>query len=1040
MVWTHIDTKKQSFVKELPLSLTGSHVTNRLTYSSLELRQIGDLMVRKVPNYYAIRRIKELKINRRRIRLQKRKKINRRGVSLGNLSCLPKGENVPVLINKFVSFATVNARSLKQSINMILELILREGLDFIVISETWLAAKDDFWLKSQMLHSLNLKPYSVPRPGAKRGGGLMLLAKSEIKVESVQTPPIPNCEHHLWRITMGKTILHIMGVYHPPEQSPTIFIDNFLDALEPLLLERDGLIISGDLNLHVNDISDPDATFFLEAITALGLNQHVKSPTHNKGNILDLIITEESTQFKVTRCVPLDFISDHRLVACELNIKKEHPVKNETTVSKLVNNASQIIRSEWNDSKVLDAGDLETAIDAYTCESLRVKELINKSKTTKLATRKKVPWYNEQVFQQRKIVRSRERAWIKYGEQQHWLAYKRERNRYKNMISYLKQNVITSKIVRAKGNVKDLYSIVNNITEHVGGNPMPEKDDQTLADEFADFFLEKIRKIRDLFIGIEPLDPPLQDSPSMIKFSMLTEAHVKSVIMSMKTKSCELDPMPTHLLKSELDVFLPSLTRLINLSLDKGVFSETWKCAIVRPLLKKTGLELIYKNYRPVSNLQFISKLTERCALLQFIEHCNNYSLLPDHQSAYRKDAGCETAVLKLVNDILWSMERGYCHASLFLDLSAAFDTVDHDLLLKVLERTYNMSGSTINWYESYLRPRWFKVCVNNTMSSQKSLSFSVPQGSASGANLFVAYCQSLVDVIPSGISLQGFADDHFAHRAFNPNSEEDLAETCNSFQTTMLNTKHWMDAMRLKLNPDKTEFVIFGSPPQMRKVRCDQIELLSDTIKRSDSVRCLGTLLDCNLNFKQHVIQKCRTAMFNIKRIRSIRSNLTRESCEILANGLILSHLDYNNSVLIGLPLVTIKLMQRIQNLTAKLILKMRKYDSATAALKELHWLPIRLRIEFKICCIMHKCTYGQAPLYLKNLLTTNIPNLRLRSGQYTGVKYVVPFVKKKTHAERSFSVMGPKLWNSLPDSLRLSENYDNFKRNLKTLYFDKF
>ena len=1039
-IWTHIEPKKQNFVKELPLSPTGNHVTNRLTYSSSELKQIGDLMVRKVPNYYAIRRIKELKINRRRIRLQKRKKTDQRGVSLGNLSCLPRSENMPILNSKFVSFATVNARSLKQSLNMILEVIVRENLDFIVITETWLTTKDDFWLKSQMLHSLNLKSYSIPRPSAKRGGGLMLIAKSSIKVESIQTQPIPNCEHHLWKLGIGKLTLNILGLYHPPEQSSSIFIDNFLDMLESLLLETDSLIISGDFNLHVNDIFNADAIFFLEAITALVLNQHVKSPTHNKGNILDLIITEDATRVNVTRCVPLDFISDHRLVAGELNIKKEHPVKNDVTVNKLIGNASDVIKSEWNDTGVLNADCLETAIDAFSCEATRVKGLIYKSKTSKLAVRKKVPWYNEEVFQQRKIVRSRERAWVKYGEDHHWLAYKRERNRYKNLISYLKQNVITSKIVKSKGNIKDLYSIVNNITEHTGGNPMPPKDDQTLADEFADFFLEKIKKIRDLFTGIDPLDPPLQDSPIMAKFSLLTESQVKSVIMSMKTKSCELDPMPTHLLKSEIDIFLPSLTRLVNLSLGNGVFSKSWKCAIVRPLLKKTGLELIYKNYRPVSNLEFISKLTERCALLQFIEHCNNYSLLPDHQSAYRKDAGCETAVVKLTNDILWSMERGHCHASLFLDLSAAFDTVDHDILLDVLKNTYNMGGSTIDWYESYLRPRWFKVCVNSTMSSPKSLTFSVLQGSASGANLFVAYCQSLVDNIPAGISLQGFADDHFAHRSFNPNRPQELAEICTSFQTTMLNTKHWMDSMRLKLNPDKTEFVIFGSPAQMKKINCDKITLLSDDIPRLNLVKCLGTLMDSNLNFKQHVTQKCRLAMFNLRHIRSIRNNLTRDSCEILVNGLILSHLDYNNSVLVGLPDVTIRHMQRIQNLAAKLILKRRKYDSATSALKELHWLPIRLRIEFKICCIMHKCTYGQAPLYLKNLLTEAVPNLRLRSGRYTGVKYLVPYVKKKTHAERSFSIMGPRLWNLLPDSLRLSEGYDTFKRNLKTLYFNRF
>ena len=189
----------------------------------------------------------------------------------------------------------------------------------------------------------------------------------------------------------------------------------------------------------------------------------------------------------------------------------------------------------------------------------------------------------------------------------------------------------------------------------------------------------------------------------MVKFAKLTECEIKLIIMTMKTKSCELDAIPTHIIKSNLDKFLPSITHIVNLSLDQGVFSSDWKCVVVRPLLKKAGLDLIYKNYRPVSNLQFLSKLTERCALLQFLEHCEKYQLLADHQSAYRKDAGRETAILKLINDILWSMENGNCHAALFMDLSAAFDTVDHDLLLSIVQNTYRIAGSALEWYESYL-------------------------------------------------------------------------------------------------------------------------------------------------------------------------------------------------------------------------------------------------------------------------------------------------------------------------------------------------
>ena len=193
-------------------------------------------------------------------------------------------------------------------------------------------------------------------------------------------------------------------------------------------------------------------------------------------------------------------------------------------------------------------------------------------------------------------------------------------------------------------------------------------------------------------------------------------------------------------------------------------------------------------------------------------------------------------------------------------------------------------------------------------------------------------------------------------------------------------------------------------------------------------------------VTFKDHVTQKCRLAMLNIKHIRSIRDYLDQEACEILVNGLVLSHLDYCNSILIGLPNVTINKLQRVQNIAAKLILKLKPYDSSTQALKTLHWLPIRLRIQFKIACTVHKCTFGDAPNYLRNLLAVNALNLRLRSSNYEGTKYIVPLTTKKTFVERSFSVQGPRIWNSLPDSLRTNTIYSSFKQKLKTYFFNLY
>ena len=236
----------------------------------------------------------------------------------------------------------------------------------------------------------------------------------------------------------------------------------------------------------------------------------------------------------------------------------------------------------------------------------------------------------------------------------------------------------------------------------------------------------------------------------------------------------------------------------------------------MRPLLKKSGLELTHKNYRPVSNLQFISKLVERCVLIQFMDHCEKYDLIPNYQSAYRKGYLMETSVLRLLNDALWGMEYQRVLPCIFLDLISAFDTVDHDLFLSILEHRLAISGSALKGFESYLHPRGFNICVGSSYSISKSLTFSIPQGSAGGAIFFTAYCESLPTVIPAGV--QGFVDDHFMHQHLNPTPGQESL-TVSNISSAFTNVEDWMCKMRLKLNADKTEFIVFGNQRQLNKL-----------------------------------------------------------------------------------------------------------------------------------------------------------------------------------------------------------------------------
>ena len=201
---------------------------------------------------------------------------------------------------------------------------------------------------------------------------------------------------------------------------------------------------------------------------------------------------------------------------------------------------------------------------------------------------------------------------------------------------------------------------------------------------------------------------------------------------------------------------------------------------------------------------------------------------------------------------------------------------------------------------------------------------------------------------------------------------------TIASLEDSVVAIKQWMDANRLKMNSSKTEFTIFAAPVQLAKCVTKSVLVTGDNIQLSKSIKYLGVTLDASLNLKQHISNKCRTAMFNLQKIKHIRPFLTEEACHTIVHGLVISHLDYANSLYQGLPDCSVKRFQRVQNMAAKIILRKGKYDSATQCLKTLHWLPVRRRVEHKLLTLGYKCIHGDAPVYmvyLQELLVKSCP-----------------------------------------------------------------
>ena len=260
--------------------------------------------------------------------------------------------------------------------------------------------------------------------------------------------------------------------------------------------------------------------------------------------------------------------------------------------------------------------------------------------------------------------------------------------------------------------------------------------------------MNKIQSIRDSLDTHPKYSAPPGNVPNISAFEPLSTSDVMKIIFGMKTKSYEIDPIPMKLLKEIVPSVIEPITKIVDTSLQQGVFSKHWKTAVIRPLPKKIGLELITSNYRPVSNLTFLSKVVEKAALNQLVAYFDKSNLMPDYQSAYTTNRSCETARLKLVNDSLWAMENKYVTAMVTIGLSVAFDTVDHDILLNTLHCKFGISDNAIEWVNSNLRPRSCKVNIKNSYPSARQLNSSIPHGSVAGPVLYLAYASTLEEAI----------------------------------------------------------------------------------------------------------------------------------------------------------------------------------------------------------------------------------------------------------------------------------------------------
>ena len=369
----------------------------------------------------------------------------------------------------------------------------------------------------------------------------------------------------------------------------------------------------------------------------------------------------------------------------------------------------------------------------------------------------------------------------------------------------------------------------------------------------------------------------------------------------------------------------------------------------------------------------------------------------------------------------------------MLLDLSAAFDTIDHNILLNRLENYVGISGIALSWFKSYLSDRYQFVVVNEERSYRSQVQYGVPQGSVLGPLLFTLYMLPLGDIIRKhGVSFHCYADDTQLYISSRPDETYQFTKLTEC----IADIKNWMTSNFLLLNSEKTEILIFGPKTSSRNNLEYCLTLDGCSVKSSSSVRNLGVLFDTNLSFEGHVTSICKTAFFHLKNISKLRHMLSMKNAEQLVHAFMTSRLDYCNALLGGCPAYLINKLQLVQNAAARVLTRTRKYDHISPVLSTLHWLPVKHRIDFKILLITYKALNGLAPQYLSELLMHYSPSRLLRS-QNSG-QLIIPRISKSTAGGRSFSYLAPKLWNNLPSIVREADTLCQFKSRLKTHLFN--
>ena len=846
----------------------------------------------------------------------------------------------------------------------------RAGLDIFAASETNIKANTP-------AHRFNIPGYKLlrhDRIAPKGGVGIYfrdIFKPKRIDIRYAALQP----EMIFAEVEINGNKIAIGVIYKPPSTSYNIYAE-IQEVLAFITTKYTHVIIMGDFNIDLLKNDRPSEFFKNIVLQPFGLHEVIHQPTRitsNSATLIDNLLVTEQDCVKCSGVVDFPGISDHCMVYMAYNLKR--PKFKPVTITRRDfrnfdkdNFRQDMELAPWGNVLTIDEDGSEISIDdKVTIVENIYKEFMDKHAPFKEAIIKrpvKSSWMTDDILE---IMDTRDK-------------YKNMFNRYK--VDYFNdrykelRNEVNHRIRRAKikefnetinDKIKDSKSFHNALKKHnvVSSKKATDINCPFPPDMMNDTFCES----HNAEVDFEKITRTInrinckQKKGGTFKLQQVTEDTVIKIAKSLKSNSTGVDEISAFFIKLSIDKSAAAITNIINASFRTGTFPDRWKKAIVIPI-PKIDTPLSPTDFRPISLLSVLSKIIEKVVAQQIVSYLLQYELFDIHQSAYRINHGCSTALLTITDDFFTAMDKGDIIVLALLDYSKAFNCANHDITLAKL-KSLGFDNTALRWINSYLSGRSQRVKTQNGFSKWKNLINGVPQGSILGPLLFTILLIDIKDSIKE-CNIHLYADDS---QLYIMGSIQNIQIMMARLNEDLRRIHSFSDNNNLHLNIGKCKFIIIGSSQNLKtidEINLPRIEISGIALKRKREVYDLGVLLDENLSWEKHCDKIIGKAYGKLREAYRAKNFLNRKSKIVIVESYVLSQFNYCDTVMQNLSQAVKDKIQKLQNACTRFIFGLRKYDHISQHFRELNSLNMNNRRILHSASQMHKITLGKAPTYL--------------------------------------------------------------------------